>query len=172
MSFRLGMGGLALIAMLGLADEAFAQRFANPAAGRMPNAMMGGMGGSVRFNNGFNGNFNGNFNGMMPGVGTVGRTAGTWGNNQGLQPSNLRVPFTYTPGYRWYTGNLPYGNWRGTWGGVPYFWYNNFWYRSMWWRGMPQFIPVPVETVPQQMQDQWNQWYQMQQQKNNNNNNN
>ncbi len=153
----------ALGGFLTFAHEAAAQRVPNPAAGgRMPNPA------GSRFAPPMSGSIN--FGGARPlnsgfysGMGSIGYSGNYWRNNQGLQPGNFQVPFTYTPGYRWYSGRLPAGYYRGGWGGVPYFWYNNMWYRSMWWRGLPQFIPVPINTVPPQVQQQWNEWYKLQQ---------
>lgn len=151
MSVRTVFLAAAVFAVSGLAaDSAVAmQRMANPAAGgRMANPMMGG---SLRY-----GVSPVTANSMInPAMGSLRFQPGF---NQGvIQPSDFRVPFTYLPGYNW-PNRLPYGYWGNTWGGVPYFWWNSFWYRSMWYRGMPYFIPIPVNTVPPQVMQQWNQY--------------
>ncbi len=146
---------LALSGLFGWAYDANAQRMGAVGGGRAFNP---GLGGSVSY--GGNRSYN---PGFSAGYGSVAFNASTYRNNQGLQPSQLRVPFTYTPGYQWYNGRLPYGYWGGAYRGIPYYQYNNFWYRSMWFRGMPYYIPVPINTVPEQVQKQWEEWYKLQQ---------
>jgi hypothetical protein len=169
-SFLISAAALACVA-LSVGDSA-AQRFGGAAGG----GMGAGMGGA-RTGNPAMGSIH--YNGMAPvtaqsmmnpgraNLGMMGTGAqmgsihyGQNFNNQGLQPSDLRVPFTYSPGYQAYWNRMPYGYWNYSFGGVPYYWYNSFWYRSMWYRGMPYYIPVPVNTVPDPVQNQWTTWSQ------------
>ena len=148
------------------------QRFVGQAGGRMQSPAAGG---SIRFQNGmgpgvgtginpgvnpgFNPGFNPAMNGSMRFQPQVNPT-------QGIQPANLRVPFTYTQGGPFYANRMPWGNFNYSWGGVPYFWYNNFWFRSMWYRGMPYYFAVPNETIPPEVVQQWTMWNQLKQQEN------
>jgi hypothetical protein len=172
--FGLGLGLTAAAGLALVAGSANAMGVNNSVAGMMKQRFGGNVagarvqgpaaGGSIRFNQGMGAGISPM--GLSPAAMGTMRFGGAYNPTQGIQPANLRVPFTYTPGGPFYANRLPWGNFNYNWGGVPYFWYNNFWYRSMWYRGLPYYFAIPIETVPPQVVQQWTLWNQLKAQEN------